>query len=212
MNPDIFQAIYIFVIVLFSVISHEVAHGFAAFKLGDPTARRMGRLTFNPLPHVDPLGSVILPLVLFFIGSPVLFAWAKPVPVNPLYFRHPKRGMMLVALAGPATNLLIALVLTGVMHGVGTSLPPSVQVAILTGIILNLALMVFNALPVPPLDGSRVVARFLSGEAYRAYVQIERYGMFIIIGLMYLGVIQRILIPAVAWAAQILGLEQFLEK
>ncbi|MCK5037444.1 MAG: site-2 protease family protein, partial [Candidatus Sabulitectum sp.] len=113
----------VLVMVFFSVVCHEIAHGYTAFRLGDPTASRMGRLSFNPIVHIDLFGTIILPAMLIFMNSPFLFAWAKPVPVNPNFFRDPKKGMMLVAMAGPATNLAIALVLSALLFLAGGILP-----------------------------------------------------------------------------------------
>ncbi len=139
----------VLVIVFFSVVCHEVSHGYVAYRLGDPTAWRMGRLTFNPLVHIDLFGTIILPGLLLLSGSRFLFAWAKPVPVNPQYFRDRKNGMMLVAMAGPATNLAIALLLTGVLHTAGGSFHHFHRCAGL-GRLINIVLMVFNLIPVPP--------------------------------------------------------------
>ncbi|HRW79089.1 MAG TPA: site-2 protease family protein, partial [Candidatus Sabulitectum sp.] len=183
----------VLVIVFFSVVCHEIAHGYVAYRLGDPTAWRMGRLTFNPLVHIDPFGTIILPGLLLLMGSRFLFAWAKPVPVDPRYFRDPKNGMMLVSMAGPGTNLLIALVLTGLLHLTGGLIPGFLASALAWAALINIVLMVFNLLPIPPLDGSRIVARFLKGRTLWQYMRLERYGMFIVFGLLFLGVISSIL-------------------
>lgn len=200
----------VLVIVFFSVVCHEVSHGYVAYRLGDPTAWRMGRLTFNPLVHIDLFGTIILPGLLLLSGSRFLFAWAKPVPVNPQYFRDRKNGMMLVAMAGPATNLAIALLLTGVLHAAGGFIPPFFTAALAWAALINIVLMVFNLIPVPPLDGSRIVARFLRGRALWQYMRLERYGLFIVFGLLFLGVISRILQPVMYWAVKLLNIYQFL--
>lgn len=200
----------VLVMVFFSVVCHEISHGYVAYLLGDPTAWRMGRLSFNPLVHIDIFGTIILPGLLLLSGSRFLFAWAKPVPVNPQFFRNRKNGMMLVAIAGPATNLLIALVLTGILHLTGGMMPEFLASAVALAALINIVLMVFNLLPIPPLDGSRIVARFLRGRVLWQYMRLERYGMFIVFGLLFLGVISSILQPVMIEAVRILDIYRFL--
>ncbi|MEA3266233.1 MAG: site-2 protease family protein [Candidatus Fermentibacteria bacterium] len=200
----------VLVMVFFSVVCHEIAHGYTAFRLGDPTASRMGRLSFNPIVHIDLFGTIILPAMLIFMKSPFLFAWAKPVPVNPAYFRDPKKGMMLVALAGPATNLAIALVLSALLFAAGGILPAFLSRTFAYVSVINVMLMVFNLLPIPPLDGSRIVANFLKPKALWSYMKLERFGMFIVFGLLFTGVISSILYPAMNLAVRVLGLAQYL--
>lgn len=200
----------VLVMVFFSVVCHEIAHGYTAYKLGDPTAWRMGRLSFNPLVHIDPFGTVILPLILVLSGSRFLFAWAKPVPVNPAFFKNPRKGMMIVAMAGPAANLLIAIVLSIILHLTAGFIPDFLVSALAWAALINSMLMVFNLIPIPPLDGSRIVANFLRGKALWYYMKLERYGMFIVFGLLFLGVISRILNPALNQAVKLLDLMQYL--
>lgn len=200
----------VLVMVFFSVVCHEIAHGYVAYLLGDPTAWRMGRLTFNPLVHIDIFGTIILPGLLILSGSRFLFAWAKPVPVNPQFFKDRKKGMMLVALAGPATNLAIALLLTGILHIAGGLLPEFLSSALALAALINIVLMVFNLIPIPPLDGSRIVARFLKGRILWQYMKLERFGLFIVFGLLFLGVISSILQPVMTQAVKILDIYQFL--
>lgn len=200
----------VLVMVFFSVVCHEIAHGFTAYKLGDPTASRAGRLSFNPIVHIDLFGTIILPAMLIFMKSPFLFAWAKPVPVNPAYFRNPQKGMMLVALAGPAANLSIAIVLSVLLHLTGSFLPAFFARTFAYVSVINVMLMVFNLIPIPPLDGSRIVARFLKGKALWHYMKLERFGMFIVFGLLFTGVISSILYPAMGLAVKLLGLAQYL--
>jgi len=200
----------VLVMVFFSVVCHEIAHGFVAYRLGDPTASRMGRLSFNPIVHVDLFGTIILPAILIMTKSPFLFAWAKPVPVNPAFFRNPRKGMMLVAMAGPATNLAIAIALSVVLHLSGSLLPSFLAKTFAWVSLINVMLMVFNLIPIPPLDGSRIVARFLKGRALRHYMKLERYGMFIVFGLLFLGVISTILLPAMELAVRYLDLARYL--
>lgn len=200
----------VLVMVFFSVVCHEIAHGYTAFRLGDPTASRMGRLSFNPLVHIDPLGTIILPALLLYMKVPFLFAWAKPVPVNPNFFRDPKKGMMLVAMAGPATNLAIALVLSALLFLAGGILPAFLSRTFAYVSVINVMLMVFNLIPIPPLDGSRIVTNFLKGKALWNYMKLERFGMFIVFGLLFTGVISSILYPAMNMAVRVLGLAQYL--
>jgi Zn-dependent protease len=200
----------VLVMVFFSVVCHEIAHGFVAYRLGDPTASRMGRLSFNPIVHVDLFGTILLPAMLIFMKSPFLFAWAKPVPVNPAYFRDPRKGMMLVALAGPAINLAIALVLSTILHLTGSFIPAFFAKTFAWVSLINVMLMVFNLIPIPPLDGSRIVARFLKGKALWHYMKLERYGMFIVFGLLFLGVISTILLPTMDLAVRYLDLARYL--
>jgi Zn-dependent protease len=200
----------VLVMVFFSVVCHEIAHGYMAYRLGDPTAWRMGRLSFNPIVHIDPFGTIILPALLMLSGSQFLFAWAKPVPVDPRYFKDPRKGMMLVALAGPATNLAISIVLSIFLHLAGDFLPGFLASAMAWAALINAVLMVFNLLPIPPLDGSRIVARYLKGNVLWQYMKLERYGMFIVFGLLFLGVISRILNPVMIWAVKLLDIYSYL--
>lgn len=192
--PRIYTIAMQFGALIVSVILHEVAHGYAAYRLGDPTARNAKRLTLNPLAHIDPFGSVILPLILVFTGSPVLLGWAKPVPFNPGYFRDPKKGTMLVGAAGPATNLALA-ALAGALVRLGPALPYGVLFFLVSLCVVNIVLAVFNMIPIPPLDGSRVVVGFLPPHAARQYLNLERYGFLIIFGLLWLGLLDRIIRP-----------------
>ena len=142
-----------FIILIISVIAHEVAHGYAADSLGDPTARLSGRLTLNPLPHIDLMGSIIIPALLIFSGSSILFGWAKPVPYNPYNLRNKRWGEMLVAIAGSATNLFLAVIFGLIVRFGATTLPPSALALAATITFINLFLGLFNLIPFPPLDG-----------------------------------------------------------
>jgi Zn-dependent protease len=165
-----------------AIIIHEVAHGFVAYKLGDPTAKNRGRLSLNPIKHVDPFGTVILPLLLVVAGGPV-FGYAKPVPYNPAYFKNIRMGELLTGLAGPASNLLMGLIgaLVGNLFIAFAPLPPEVLqwvfLACFYFAMVNFCLMMFNLLPIPPLDGSSIIAPFLSDKALRQYYSIQRYAM-----------------------------------
>ncbi len=186
-----------FLVLFFSIILHEIAHGYTALKLGDPTAYQQGRLTMNPLPHIDPIGTIFLPLFLWISNSPFLFGWAKPVPVNPLFFRKPTRDMAIVASAGPLTNLIIASGFALVLRiKLFHNLPMSYEV-IRFGVVINTILAVFNLIPIPPLDGSRILAFFLPRHMARTYARIEPFGFIIILLLLITGVMRWILLPLV---------------
>ncbi|HLC44305.1 MAG: hypothetical protein A2722_01610 [Candidatus Doudnabacteria bacterium RIFCSPHIGHO2_01_FULL_50_11] len=188
-------ALFSLVILIFSVVIHEVSHGIIAEKLGDPTARLAGRLTLNPLPHIDPFSSVLLPLFLLLVNSPVLFGAAKPVPVNYSNLRNPRRDMALVALAGPGANLLLAFFCA---LPVRFGLLPAESAGggfLLQVVVLNLVLAIFNLVPIPPLDGSKILARFLPDRYLPILFSLEQYGFFIIIILIYSGFFQYIIFP-----------------
>lgn len=168
--------------VLVSLALHELAHAWVAWRLGDPTARIQGRITFNPLRHLDPLGTAMFAVTSLAANLP--FGWAKPVPVNPSFFRHPKQGMAIVAAAGPATNFLLALIALAIHEHV-TLHGQAERVAELT-FFVNVVLGVFNLIPIPPLDGSRVVGAIMPDETYRAWVRLDQYGMVVVFGLFFI--------------------------
>src|ERR1035437_4040832 len=167
------------VILIFSAIIHEVMHGYVADKLGDPTARQMGRLTLNPLPHIDPFMTVVIPFVLVLIGSPIIFGAAKPVPVNPHNFREPKKDFALVALAGPLTNFAIAIIAALAANFLKADLNTHFIFELIAQ--YNLILGFINLIPIPPLDGSRVFSYILPGELSSIYNSIEPYGIFLVL-------------------------------
>ncbi|MEX2647495.1 MAG: site-2 protease family protein [Alphaproteobacteria bacterium] len=189
LSSILFQATTWVLPALFAITFHEAAHGWVASKLGDDTALKQGRVTFNPLSHIDPLGTVLLPALLLVAGSPFLFGYAKPVPVNFRKLGRLKRDMVLVAAAGPGMNVLIALGCAFALH-VAAVLPswlgPWVGANLLHAIVLNIVLAVFNMLPVPPLDGGRVLVGLLPPPLDRRVARLERYGMFIVIGFLML--------------------------
>jgi Zn-dependent protease len=195
--------------VIFAVTLHEAAHGWMADRLGDRTARMMGRVTLNPLKHIDLIGTVLVPLGMFALTG-FMFGWAKPVPIDPRNLKQPRRDMALVAAAGPGANLLMAL-LWGLGILLGQHLlqaTPWVAVPLIymgaAGVLINVILMVLNLLPIPPLDGSRVVASLLPYNAARSYAKIEPYGLFIVLALLVTGLLGRIVFPLVIAAILLL--------
>jgi Zn-dependent protease len=184
------DALLFILLLIPSVILHEVAHGLVAFRLGDTTARDAGRLTLNPIRHVDPVGSLLVPGMLAAAGQNV-FGWARPVPVNPSGFARPVEGMALTALAGPATNLLLALVVGwfGPFRQIGDSIllaDEGLGTRMLLGfVVVNAALAVFNMLPIPPLDGSRLLPLVLPPSGRRLYARVSPYGFLILIALIF---------------------------
>ena len=187
-NPLII--IYQLAVLIFSVMIHEISHGVIALKLGDPTAKNAGRLTLNPLKHLDPVGSLLLPLFLFFVGGPI-FGWAKPVPYNPFNLKNQKKGAGLIGAAGPLSNLLVAIVF-GIFLRILAPLAVQESFAALTVlfqfiVIINIALAVFNLIPLPPLDGANILFALLPKKYYLLHHFLARYGFYVIIFLIAFG-------------------------
>lgn len=182
--------------VLFSIVLHEFMHGYVADRLGDPTPRRHNRLTLNPINHIDPFGTVILPIMLIIVSKgTMVFGWAKPVPINPMMTLNPKRTMGLTALAGPATNFALACICTfllAIIMRLGPLLAPfaavlkPIIILISGGLTINVVLTVINLIPIPPLDGGRVLVWLLPDDMAEKVAQIEPYGMFIVFGFFML--------------------------
>lgn len=174
------DVIFSLLVLVLSVVVHEVSHGWVANYLGDPTARLQGRLTLNPLPHIDPIGSVVVPLLLFFTNAGVMFGWARPVPVNPYNLRG-KYGEAIVAVAGPLSNIFLAVVFGLLIRGAASVLPASFLHIAVSVVIINIVLAVFNLIPIPPLDGSKVLFSLLphSGRGLQNF--LEQYGFFALI-------------------------------
>ncbi|GAB4242118.1 MAG: site-2 protease family protein [Thermoleophilia bacterium] len=183
---QLLEFLFLLPVLLLSMMAHEVAHGFIAYRLGDPTAKLHGRLTVNPLRHLDPLGSLMF--VITYLSGSFVFGWAKPVPVNPYYFRSHQRGMMATSAAGPATNFLIAVGIAMLLNYV---VPPSAIGTLLFDVMflayqVNVVLGVFNLVPIPPLDGSRVFGGLLPPHLYYRWAALDRYGILFILALFLL--------------------------
>lgn len=190
--------------LLLALTCHEFAHGYVAYRLGDPTAKDLGRLSLNPLKHLDPIGTIAF----FFIK----FGWAKPVPVNPHYFKDPKKDMLWVALAGPATNLALAIVSATLAKGLwffASQLPYSTLAEailvplngmLIASVWINLVLCIFNFLPIPPLDGSRILMGLLPNGLAASYMKFERYGFVLVLILAFSGVLSKVIMPLISFA------------
>jgi Zn-dependent protease len=208
--PDIAYTVAVWLApVLFAITLHEAAHGWVANKLGDPTAKQLGRITINPIKHIDPMGTIVVPLFLAMI-SPFVMGWAKPVPVEPRYFKSPLVDMALVAVAGPVSNFFMACIWAMFIKLAYLSLEMSQFLTFLVemgknGIIINIVLMVLNLLPIPPLDGGRVMAGVLPPRIALPYMQLERFGMIIILLLLVSGILGKIMWPIVMHFVDIVG-------
>jgi Zn-dependent protease len=219
MDLNLIQKIAVFALpVIFAITVHEAAHGYVARLFGDNTAYMLGRVTLNPLKHIDPIGTVVLPLILLALPGGLMFGWAKPVPVNFSALRHPKKDMLWVAAAGPLANLGMV-VLWMVVGRIALAMPsgsgfaePMLLIAA-AGVFMNTILMVLNLIPLPPLDGGRIAVSLLPYPYARVFARIEPYGFFILIGLMVSGVLGRVMGPfiygTISVAQQIAGIPFF---
>jgi Zn-dependent protease len=181
------------VVLLFSVVVHEVAHGYVALRNGDPTAKMLGRLTLNPIPHIDPIGTILLPVLLLMSGAGIIFGWAKPVPVNPLNFRNYRWGEITVSAAGPLSNLALAVLFSYLLR-LGPANLGLMKMA-LWGVQINIFLALFNLIPIPPLDGSHILSILLPRDLARVYAYLEPVGFILILVLFYTGIMGLFLMP-----------------
>jgi len=222
---EILTKILAYFVLLFAITIHEASHGWAAKKFGDLTAFQMGRVTINPIPHIDPVGTVLLPLIMMFTGIP-LIGWAKPVPVNPMNLKNPRRDNLWISFAGPLSNFTAATGFIIILQILKFSSPKFFQAAFFIvpgqagqlqaaqgiglilyfGILINIALGIFNLLPIPPLDGSGVLMGFLSDEAAEKYDKIRPYGIFIIFGLIFFRFFQIIFTPVQAFIQMLISM------
>lgn len=197
--------------ILFAITLHEAAHAFAAKYFGDTTAYVQGRMSLNPVRHIDPVGTLLIPILLYFASSPFLFGYAKPVPVDWSKLRNPKRDMLWVALAGPAANLLMALlwlVFSQVLGALGVNEIFFLKMA-QAGVVVNLVIFAFNLFPVPPLDGGRIMFSLLPNRLAYKYGQLEPYGFFIVLALLFFQVLKFWMVPVMAGASMLLQLLAF---
>ncbi len=202
---DIQSAVLAIPAIMMAVILHEYAHGWMAYKMGDPTAKEMGRLTINPIPHIDPFGTIILPAILMLLSSPILFGWAKPVPINPLRFRDLRYGTFFVSIAGIVTNiglaitfaLLYRIINDGYLNFFGDPILEPLALFSAKAVLINLVLAFFNAIPIPPLDGSRALMSFFSLKYWELFYRFETDGFLLITILLFTGILGRIIFPPI---------------
>ncbi len=200
--PYLFEIALMVVVLFFSVIVHEVAHGYLALLNGDPTAKLSGRITLNPIPHIDPIGTLLLPALLVLSGARLLFGWARPVPVNPMNFRNYTWGELTVSAAGPLSNLALAVVFALLLRlNLGNV---GLMKLAYYGVSINIFLALFNLIPIPPLDGSHVLAVVLPRDLLRLYRHLEPVGFILILVLFYTGIMGALIMPVYRQIARLL--------
>ena len=205
--------------ILIAITFHEVAHGYVAFRLGDPTAKLLGRLTLNPLAHIDIFGTIIMPIMLFVLTEgQFVFGYAKPVPINPMNFKNPRKGMALSAIAGPVTNIALALasvillkLVIAPMAGLSPDMAKeSIMKPLLmifsASVIVNVVLASFNMIPIPPLDGGRVLTGLLPSKQAMSFSKIEPFGFIIVLVLIYTGIANLFIMPVIAFFLKLFGM------
>jgi Zn-dependent protease len=216
-NPDVLRRLLISApAILIAITFHEVAHGFVANKLGDPTAKFVGRLTLNPLVHIDPFGTIILPLMMHFMtNGQFVFGYAKPVPINPMNFQNPQKGMALSAVAGPVMNLALALISAVILKllivPLSMLMPAEVNETVMqplflmatASVVINVVLAAFNMLPIPPLDGGRVLTGLLPQKQAMLFSRVEPFGFIIVLALIYTGIANLFIMPVIKFFLKI---------
>ncbi|MBI5847532.1 MAG: site-2 protease family protein [Nitrospirae bacterium] len=220
LEPETLQRLLISALpILIAITFHEVAHGYVAYRLGDPTAKLLGRLTLNPLAHIDLFGTIIMPIMLFVLTEGrFVFGYAKPVPINPSNFRNPRRGMALSAIAGPATNIALALAsvifLKLVLAPIAGLSPDMVKETLMkpllmicsASVIVNVVLASFNMIPIPPLDGGRVLTGLLPSKQAMTFSKIEPFGFIIVLVLIYTGIANLFIMPVITFFLKLFGM------
>jgi Zn-dependent protease len=213
LSPDILSVVVSIAIVLLSLTVHEAAHAWSADRLGDPTARILGRVSLNPLVHIDPIGTILLPLIAALSNFPII-GWAKPVPVNTSRLAHPRRDFMIVAAAGPASNLLMALVAAIAVRTILATTSPTIENSYYAGgdiariffqvVVINVLLAVFNLVPIPPLDGGNVLAGLLPPRAADVFDKLRPFGFIILYALMFTGTLSALIMPPAQFIVSLL--------
>jgi len=204
-NSSIYEYVVSIAVFIFAIMIHEVSHGWVAYKLGDPTAKLSGRLTLNPASHIDPIGTILFPIALLFMQSRVIFGWAKPVPINFMALRNPKKDIIWVGAAGPLSNIIIAFVTGALIRLFPFTYVPVLSDILILSVKFNLVLAAFNLIPIPPLDGSRILFGLLPPNAAMKYIKMEPYGFVILFVLLWYGLLNWFVDPLINILARIIG-------
>ena len=212
-NLTIVEQVMMYASLIVAVVLHEISHGLAALYMGDDTAKRAGRLSLNPIKHVDPIGTIVLPAILAISGSGMMFGWAKPVPINLSKMRDVRKGLWLTAAAGPLMNLALAVISFLLFVAVvwasypgftGSGVVKAILFFLQMFISINIVLMLFNLIPIPPLDGSKVLAAFLPYETANSYLSLQRFGFIAVIVMMHFGLFDYVISPAITGVFELL--------